>query len=440
MADTLVVLMGTRQAGTIERLRNNLLRFEYDGAYQSSAGATPLSLSMPLAVTSHADAPARRGVTNFLNGLLPDDTATTRRWGDFYRVRTSSPFYLLGTPVGRDCAGAIAFCPSEDVADFLARGGGITWLADPEVTDLLVDLRRDHTNVLGRDFGGQFSLAGAQAKIALRYDERTGTWGRPFGTEPTNRILKPASSGWTDQDVNEHVCLRAAGLAGVVVARSEIRRFGDQEVIVSHRYDRAATVDGLVRVHQEDLCQAMGLGPDDKYESDGGPSVRTITALFRRVMRAADADTATRAFADALIWNWLVAGTDAHAKNYSLLLSGDQVRLAPLYDISSILPYLGTRSPVSGRVIDEHEIRAAMHIGGRYEYVPVFNTWPKAAVDMGVDADWLVSRARDLADIAPQALVDAASDSAITATHGQFVHDLVDRVAERSARCANVLR
>ena len=440
MDDTLVVLMGNRRAGTLERLGSNLLRFQYDSAYQSSAGATPLSLSMPLAVTSHADVPARRGVTNFLNGLLPDDTATTKRWADFYQVRTSSPFFLLGTPVGRDCAGAIAFCPPDDLSDFLARGGGVTWLSDSEVTELLRDLRRDHTNVLGRDFGGQFSLAGARAKIALRYDERTGRWGRPFGTEPTNRILKPASSGWTDQDVNEHLCLRAAGLAGIVAARSEIRRFGDQEVIVSHRYDRAPTGDGLVRVHQEDLCQAMGLGPDDKYENDDGPSVRTIAALFRRVMRATDADTATRAFADALVWNWLVAGTDAHARNYSLLLSGGQARLAPLYDISSILPYLGTRSPISGRVIDEHEIKAAMRLGGRYDYVPVYNTWPKAAVDLGVDPDWLVSRARSLADIAPQAFSDAASDSAIRATHGQFVRDLVDRVAERSARCANVLR
>ena len=97
MGDTLVVLMGTRVAGTIRRLENNLLRFEYDAGYQSSPGATPISLSMPLALNTHADVPARRVVSNFLTGLLPDDTATIKRWADFYKVRTSSPFFLLGT-------------------------------------------------------------------------------------------------------------------------------------------------------------------------------------------------------------------------------------------------------------------------------------------------------------------------------------------------------
>lgn len=439
MDDKLVVLMSTRVAGTIQRFENNLLRFDYDAGYQSSRGATPISLSMPLAVKTHADVPARRVVSNFLTGLLPDDTATTKRWAGFYKVRTSSPFFLLGTPVGRDCAGAISFCPPEELPALLARGGRVTWLNEAQVADLLRDLRRDPTNVLGRDFAGQFSLAGAQAKIALVYDEPTQGWGRPFGTEATNRILKPASAGWTDQDINEHICLAAAGRAGLIVARSEIRHFGDQEVIVSHRYDRARTPNGLARIHQEDLCQAMGIAPDNKYENSGGPSVRSIAGLFRRVMRPANAQTATRTFADALIWNWLICGTDAHAKNYSMLLSGGQARLAPLYDVSSILPYIGTRSPIDGRVINERQVNGAMKIGGRYEYVPVLNTWPKAAADLGIDAGWLVARAKSLVAAAPGAFAAAAADPGIAAHRSQIARDLVDRVAERCARCANAL-
>ena len=439
MDDTLVVLMGARIAGSIRRAENNLLRFDYEAGYQSSSSATPLSLSLPLAVKTHVDVPARRVVSNFLTGLLPDDSETTKRWAGFYQVRTSSPFFLLGTPVGRDCAGAISFCPPGGLSEFLARGGRVTWLNESQVADLLRDLRRDRTNVLGRDFAGQFSLAGAQAKIALVYEESTGRWGRPFGTEPTNRILKPASAGWTDQDINEHLCLSAAGRAGLAVARSEIRRFGDQEVIVSHRYDRARTPNGIVRIHQEDLCQAMGISPNDKYESQGGPSARSIAALFQRVMRPADAQSATRAFADALIWNWLIAGTDAHAKNYSVLLSGGQVRLAPLYDVSSILPYIGTRSPVDSRLIDQQAIRGAMKIGGRYEYMPVLNTWPHAAADLGIDAGWLTARAKSLAASAPGAFAAAATDPMIGAHQGQFARDLVSRIAERCAQCIRVL-
>lgn len=439
MTDSLIVLMGTEVAGTVERLDHNLLRFAYEPAYQARPGATPISLSMPLAVRTHADVPARRMVTAFLSGLLPDDNAITRRWASFYQVSTSSPFFLLGTPVGRDCAGAISFCPPSELAKLVTQGGGITPLSEKDVADLLRDIQRDRTSVLGSDFRGQFSLAGAQSKIALRYDEQTRSWGRPFGTEPTNRILKPASAGWSDQEINEHLCLDGARRAGLVVARSEVRRFGDQEVMISYRYDRAMTAAGLVRIHQEDLCQALGVAPDKKYESQGGPTVRSIAALFRRVMRPQDASAAAHALADALIWNWIVAGTDAHAKNYSVLLSGSQVRLAPLYDLSSILPYVGTRSPVDGVIIHARRMASAMKIGGRYELDPVHNTWPKAAQDLGLDARWLALRAKELSTIAPQAMTAAAEEPAIKAYGAQLAANLIERVSERAARCVSVL-
>ena len=439
MSDSLVVLMGIEVAGTVERLDNNLLRFAYEPAYQAHPGATPISLSMPLAVRTHSDVPARRVVTAFLRGLLPDDDAIIRRWAAFYQVRTSSPFFLLGTPVGRDCAGAISFCAPSELAEFLAQGGGVTPLSENDVADLLRDIQRDRTSVLGSDFRGQFSLAGAQSKIALRYEDQTQSWGRPFGTEPTNRILKPASAGWSDHEINEHLCLDGARRAGLTVARSEVRRFGDQEVIVSHRYDRAATRAGLVRIHQEDACQALGVSPDQKYENQGGPTVRSIAGLFRRVMRPQDASVAVRGFADALIWNWIVAGTDAHAKNYSVLLSGSQVRLAPLYDLSSILPYVGTRSPADGEIIHARRMTSAMKIGGRYELDPVHNTWPKAAHDLGLDASWLVSRAKELSTVAPQAMTAAADEPAIKAYGAQLATELVERVGERAARCVDVL-
>ncbi|MFN8622958.1 MAG: HipA domain-containing protein [Chloroflexota bacterium] len=439
MGDELVVLMGGRVAGILTRERNNLLRFDYDAAYRSDPDATPISIGMPLAVGSHRDVPRYRGVTNVLHGLLPDDDAVIRRWCDHYQVRATSPFFLLGTPVGRDCAGAVSFCPPDELPELLGRGGGITWLSESEIATLLADLRRDRANVLGRDFSGQFSLAGAQAKIALVHDPKTDRWGRPFGTEPTNRILKPAGAEWTDQDLNEHVCLDAAGRAGLVVARSEIRRFDDQEVIVSHRYDRSGSPPGTKRIHQEDLCQAFGIGPDRKYESQGGPSVRAIAMLLRREMPPVDAEAAIQRFADALIWNWLIAGTDAHAKNFSVLLAGPQVRLAPLYDVSSMLPYVGAPSPVDDVVIEERRIRSAMKLGGRDDLVPVTNPWPRVAAELGLDPDQSAERARTLADIAPDAIAAAAAEPSIATLQSPVVRDLVERVAERSVQCKAVL-
>ena len=436
VAETLAVLMRGRVAGTLERTANNLLRFEYDPIYSADDDATPVSLSMPLAVRVHADTTARRTVSNVLWGLLPDDELVLDRWARHYQVRATSPLFLLGTPVGEDCAGAVSFSRSDDVGEHLAREGGVEWLTDDDVAGLLSDLRRDRTTWLGRDFAGQFSLAGAQAKTALVFED--GRWGRPTGARATTHILKPASAGWADQDINEHLCLEAARRAGLVTARSRIVRFADETAIVLERYDRVRVRGDVVRVHQEDLCQAMGIHPADKYESNGGPSAKAVAVLLRRTMPARDADEAVWRFADALAWNWLVGGTDGHAKNYSLLLSRRDVRLAPLYDISSILPYLGERDP-EGVVLHERRMRMAMKVGGEADLAPPRNTWPRASAELGLPADALVARLRTLAAAAPSAFEAAAADPGPAGLESPVVRRLVDRVAERVARCEAVL-
>jgi serine/threonine-protein kinase HipA len=140
-------------------------------------------------------------------------------------------------------------------------------------------------------------------------------------------------------------------------------------------------------------------------------------------------DDAVRRFADALIWNWLIAGTDAHAKNYSVLLAGNQVRLAPLYDIASALPY-GTH---------ERRLRLAMKIGTSYDVHLQRNRWPDAARDLGLDAEALVERARELARIAPDAFADAASAPDVVALKRDLPSQLVQLVANRAGRCQELL-
>ncbi len=306
----------------------------------------------------------------------------------------------------------------------LARPGTVTWLGEAEVAGRLRDLRRDSTAWLGRSFTGQFSLAGAQAKTALLY--RDGRWGLPSGAMATTHILKPAVAGFDDHDLNEHLCLEAARRAGLLAARSWIATFEDQNAVVVERYDRRVIGEEVVRVHQEDLCQALGIPPRAKYQNQGGPSPGTIAALFRRSLPSAAAVDAVARFADALVWNWLIAGTDAHAKNYSLLLSGPEVRLAPLYDIASALPY-GTH---------ERRLRLAMKVGGEYAVHPNRNTWPLAAQELGIDADRLEARVRELAAAAPDAFADAAATAQVVALGRPTPARLVDLAAERSRRCA----
>lgn len=424
MAEELVVVLGGSVAGRLTRHENGRVHLEYDEAYRERPDATPLSLSMPIQVRAHADDRRRQTVTNYLWGLLPDSEAVLDRWARHYQVTASSAFALLGTPIGEDCAGAVAFCRAGDLDRLLARPGTVHWLDEAEVAGRLRDLRRDATAWLGRRFTGQFSLAGAQAKTALLY--RDGRWGQPSGAMPTTHILKPAVSGLDDHDLNEHLCLDAARRADLIAARSWIATFEDQTAVVVARYDRRVSGDKIERIHQEDLCQALSIPPGRKYQNQGGPTPWTIAALFRRSMAPAAADDAVARFADALIWNWIIAGTDAHAKNYSLLLSGPEVRLAPLYDIASALPY-GTH---------ERKLRLAMKVGDEYAVHLQRNTWPRAAQELGIDADRLVSRVRDLAAAAPAAFADAAAAPEVVALGRTTPATLVDLVAERARRCA----
>ncbi len=424
MSDSLLVILDDVVAGTLTRLPGGRLRFDYEAGYQEQRGHTPLSLSMPVQVTSHA----HQAISPWLWGLLPDNDAVLRRWAREFHVSPSSAFSLLATPIGEDCAGAVRVAPPDDLERVLGRTGEVTWLTEKEVAQRLRELREDSTAWLGRSFTGQFSLAGAQAKTALLLEGNR--WGVPSGPIPTTHILKPAVTGFDDHDLNEHLCLDAARRAGLIAARSTIAHFAGETAVVVTRYDRRPGADGMIaRVHQEDLCQAIGVPPSRKYQNEGGPTPAQIARLLRDAMPPRVGEDAVRRFADALIWNWLIGGTDAHAKNYSVLLAGDQVRLAPLYDIASALPY-GTH---------ERKLRLAMKIGSSYEVYPQRNRWPDAARDLGLDAEALVDRARELARIAPEALAAAVSVPQVTSLNRDLPRLLPDLVANRAGRCLEVL-
>ncbi|MET4121693.1 serine/threonine protein kinase HipA of HipAB toxin-antitoxin module [Bradyrhizobium sp. JR1.5] len=231
----------------------------------------------------------------------------------------------------------------------------VDWLDDTAIAKRLQTLREDHAAWrLPRDTG-QFSLAGAQPKTALLLQK--GKWGIPPGRIPTTHILKPPTGHFDGHAENEHICLILARNLGLPVADTQVINFGKEIAVVIERYDRQFSGNEIVRVHQEDICQALGILPTRKYQNDGGPSPADVIELLRTYStdRVADVDS----FVEALGFNWLIASTDAHAKNYSLLLAGDpHVRLAPLYDIASVLPYDD---------VDLRKIKLAMKIGGDYK-------------------------------------------------------------------------
>ncbi len=293
--------------------------------------------------------------------------------------------------------------------------GGVEWLSDDDVARFLRDLRRD-TTAWRPHPEGRWSLAGAQAKIALLHDPSADRWGIPHGVIPTTHIIKPAIGGLADFDINEHLCLAAARRAGLIAATTSIMTFGDERALVIERYDRIVDDSGaIVRVHQEDLCQAVSVHPDHKYEVDGGPGADHLGRLIREV--AGNRDAAR--FFDAIAYNWLVLATDGHAKSYSLLLSGHQVRLAPLYDIASALAHLD----------HPRKARMAHKIGG--EYSPVYiqrRHWERTARQFGLDPDEACSRIVSLADRLPDALADTVHESNLTPDERRIADAIRDQI------------
>ena len=349
----LVALLDGRPMGSIYQGGGGVLRFVYDDTWRHNASAYPLSLSMPLTAAVHK----HDTITAFLWGLLPDNERTLDRYARLFGVSARNPVALLAH-IGRDCAGAVQLAPPEEAAALAGSSLGkptVEWLSASEVAQELRAVREE--GIPGRDSRtlGQFSLAGAQPKLALF--EENGRWGKPTGRTPTNRILKPPTGEFRGFAENEHLCLELAGALGTGSVTSRVMRFNDEVAIVVERFDRVKRGRSYRRVHQEDVCQALGVMPTRKYENEGGPGVAQIFALLRGSSLRPQEDI--ERFLQALVLNWVLAATDAHAKNFALLHGspGGGVRLAPFYDIVSFLPYADA---------ELHRVKLAMKVGGEY--------------------------------------------------------------------------
>lgn len=423
MTNELVTLLNGKEVGRVHRDARGRLTFVYDDAWRTAASAYPLSLSMPLGAKEHA----RAVIEAFLWGLLPDNEQVLSRWAAKFHISARNVFALISN-VGEDCAGAVQFVTPERLS--AVRSGKkdkVEWLSESDIAKRLETLRADHAAWrLPRDTG-QFSLAGAQPKTALLF--QNNRWGIPSGRLPTTHILKPPTGHFDGHAENEHICLMLARSLGLPAAQSKVMRFKNETAIVIERYDRQYKGNDIVRVHQEDVCQALGIIPTKKYQNEGGPSANNIAELLRTYStdRQEDLDT----FIAAMGFNWLIAGTDAHAKNYSLLLGGRRVRLAPLYDIASILPYDG---------VDFQKIKLAMKIGGEYKLSQIgLREWQKFAREMRIDADELVTRLAAMAKRLPDEAQAARASARRKDLSAAIIDKLVPSLIERAAACEKSL-
>lgn len=424
MTDALVALLAETEIGRIRRDKTGRLSFVYDEAWRHTEGAYPLSLSMPLAAAQHGSAQ----IEAFLWGLLPDNEFILSKWAQTFQVSARNVFALIAH-VGEDCAGAVQFVRPERLDTVRAgHADHIDWLDEIAIAGRLQTLRQDHAAWrLPRDTG-QFSLAGAQPKTALLYMD--GKWGVPSGRIPTTHILKPPIGDFAGHAENEHLCLALARSLGIPAAHSEVLHFGDEVAIAVERYDRVRSGNDIVRVHQEDMCQALSIPPIQKYQNEKGPGAAHIIALLRTASTNQSVDVEN--FVRALAFNWLIAGSDAHAKNYSVLIAGGpRVRLAPLYDLASTLPY---------DRFDQKKVKLAMKIGGEYQLEHIGpRQWEKFAREVHVDCDQVLGILSSMVAAIPDHLADIGKKAEAASLSAATVERIVSTVTARVRQCGKSL-
>jgi serine/threonine-protein kinase HipA len=419
--ESLSVISNQQKLGTVTYHKNRL-SFCYAPAWQASSAAFPLSVSMPLTRDEHP----HDTIEAFLWGLLPDNQSVLDQWGKQFHVSPRNVFRLI-EQVGEDCAGAIQFIAEADEDTLLNRPyrEQVQWLSESEFDERIRMVLDNHASQRLSSDLGQFSLAGAQAKIALYQSPETGAWGIPRGLTPTTHILKPAPPSFPGFVENEHFCLSLAAALGMISAQSTVVHAGDIPVIVVTRYDRRTEGSQYLRIHQEDFCQAQAKYPDLKYQSDGGPSVEDIANTIWDT--SSDALTDIRSFADALLLNFLISGTDAHAKNYSLLLAGNnQARLAPIYDIASALPY--------PRQISPHKAKLAMKIGSEYHIKKIEpKHWQVCAKQLRLPSAALIERLHEMATQVQELALTVADDLKKEGLSHTIVTTLSDSISQRAS-------
>ena len=328
--------------GQLKQNQSGNLAFSYDKAYVSKA-QRGISISLPL-----QPEPFEGDVVKaFFSGLLPEESVRVRL-ASYLSISEQNTFALLES-VGGDCAGAVALYPQGENPS-RQRTTEREVLDDVRLREILEFIQR--RPMLAGDEGYRLSLAGAQDKLAVGFENNQVVLIR--GGAPTTHILKPMTDFVKDSAHNELFCMRLAKMVGLDVPEASLHYVGDKSYYLVARYDRILHDDGTVeRIHQEDFCQALGMVPEIKYESEGGPNIAKCQELITSYTARPAVDQMK--LLDRIIFNYLIGNGDAHGKNFSLLYRGDRPELAPAYDLLSTTVY------------PKLSEKMAMKIGGKYK-------------------------------------------------------------------------
>lgn len=315
------------------------MRYSDEACLKWALNAPLLSCSLPLG-------PSRLNPTNYFRGLLPEGQHL-----QFLAAQanvTTSDVYGLLARYGRDVAGAVIV----SLEDPEHRAGA----AVPYDTDgLIEEIEGLDNRPLAVYDDSELSIPGLQKKLLL-IETETG-WARPTGGRPSTHIVKVEDRRFPGLVRMEHAAMTIARNIGIPAAETKVASFGDTDCLIVSRFDRVVDESGhLQRIHQEDMCQALGIDPFGhqgraKYEGFGGPSFLQVAELLDR--QAASPQIQLSELIRVLIFTTLIGDGDAHGKNLSLLhTEPGVVTLAPLYDIVPTVLW------------QKLSDRAAMHVNG----------------------------------------------------------------------------
>lgn len=311
--------------GTINKIKSEW-SFEYDSTWLSNKQAFAISLNLPLENKQFGHFAAHA----FFANLLPESeirNQIARALG----VSDKNDFEIL-KKIGGECAGALNLVTDKQKN---SQDGQYQPLSKKQ---LLTFIKQAQQKALIHAVDQwRLSLAGAQHKLPVFKQKKQ--YFLPLGNYASTHILKPQCSNFKGLCENEYFCMRLAKAMGLPVADVQLSYIDQVAVLEVTRYDRIKDKSAIERLHQEDFCQAAGLSFDQKYEMEGGPSLKQCFTLIERYSAQPILDK--QSLLRGVIFNYLIGNADAHAKNISFLYKNRQITLAPFYDLVSTIIYHG---------------------------------------------------------------------------------------------------
>jgi len=409
---SLGVYWDSEEVGRLERVDERSREYSFRYTQESR----PISLSLPLGQQRFSPAESRP----FFEALLPEG-AVRDQIASQLKIAASDSFGLLAE-LGRDCAGALQIVDAKRMSEVPS----VRWLDDVELNALIAELPRHPLGMRDEDEHLRLSLAGVQHKAVLIRDG-SGRFGKPLDGMPSSHILKPElpDSKYEALATNEYFCMRLAARCGLSTAAVELMTTAGRPCLVVERFDRELLTWPHRRLHQEDLCQALGLTPDFKYQKEGWqlPSYRALADLLDQYSPWPGLDRL--AGAQAAVFHFLVGNADAHAKNISLMHVPDGVRLAPLYDVVCTAAYPELSTELALSIGDELDPDAITSIH-----------WSDLAIDFGLHVTAFERVRRELGDRVAVEAARLQAEARAKAWYHPGIDTILDVIAARAPRVA----